>query len=159
MPKARIAHVGISTRDPQALAAFYQEMFGMQLVGGAKNGANTFVASHPEQENHDLAFFKDNPRAAHIALRVESPGDLLEFYQQAQAKEIPIHFIWNHGFALAVYVSDPDSNLLEVYWATGREDYQPPYVEQLTLDGQTEAGLRELVARMPKRTQQPEIAG
>jgi catechol-2,3-dioxygenase len=149
MPRARIAHVGLSTSDPQAQAAFYQGLFGMQLVGGAKNGANTFVASHPEQENHDLAFFKDNPRAAHIALRVESPEDLLEFYHEARDREVPILYTWNHGFALAVYISDSDGNIVEVYWATGREDYQPPYVEQLHLEGQTATGLRELAAQMP----------
>ena len=149
MPNARLAHVALSAKDPTALAQFYQEMFGMELVGGTKTGSNAFVASNPHEENHDLALFKDNPRAAHIGLRVDSPGELLEFYREAKARGLQILYTWNHGFALAIYFPDLEGNLIEVYWATGREDYQPPYVEQLELEGQTEESLRQLVASMP----------
>ncbi len=157
MPKARLAHVALSAKDPATLAQFYQEMFDMQLVGGTKTGSNTFVASHPHEENHDLAIFKDNPRAVHIGLRVDSPGELLAFYHEAKVRGLPILYTWNHGFALALYFPDPEGNLIEVYWATGREDYQPPYVEQLELEGQTEESLRQLVASMPGLNQKKGI--
>jgi catechol-2,3-dioxygenase len=153
MPKARLAHVALNAKNPIALAQFYHEMFGMQIVGGAKVGSNAFVASNPHQENHDIAFFKDNPNAAHVGLRVESPAELLAFYQEIKARGLKIFFTWNHGFALAIYFADPEGNVIEVYWPTGREDYQPPYVEQLNLEGQTEESLRQLVATMPGQNQ------
>lgn len=149
MPKARLTHVALSAKDPVALAQFYQEMFAMEMVGGTKTGSNAFLASNPREENHDLALFKKNPRAAHLGLRVESPQDLLEFYHEAKAHRLQILYTWNHGFALAIYFHDPEGNLVEVYWPTGRQDYQPPYVEPLELEGQTEAGLRQLVTSLP----------
>ena len=149
MPKARLAHVALNARDPLALANFYSDLFGMQVVGGARVGSNSFVASDPHTENHDIAFFRDNPNAAHLGLRVDSPADLLAFYEEVKARGLKILFTWNHGFALAIYFADPEGNVVEVYWPTGREDYQPPYVEQLQLEGQTEESLRALVAAMP----------
>jgi len=149
MPKARLAHVALNAKDPTALANFYRDLFGMHIVGGAKVGSNAFVASNPREENHDIAFFKDNPNAAHLGLRVDSPSELLACYEEVKARGLHIFFTWNHGFALAIYFADPEGNVVEVYWPTGREDYQPPYVEQLHLEGQTEESLRALVAAMP----------
>src|SRR5581483_2334786 len=153
MLKARLAHVALNAKDPAALARFYHDMFGMQMVGGAKSGSNAFVASNPHEENHDIAFFKDNPNAAHLGLRVDSPSALLAAYEEVKARGLKIFFTWNHGFALAMYFADPEDNIVEVYWPTGREDYQPPYVEQLELEGQTEGSLRQLVASMPGQNQ------
>ncbi len=149
MAEVRLAHVALSAKDPVAQARFYQEMFGMELVGGTKTGSNAFVASNPEEENHDLAFFRDNPHAAHIGLRVETPQELLAMYARVKERGLTIQYTWNHGFALAMYFSDPEGNTIEVYWPTGRQDYQPPYVENLVLEGQTAEGLRQLVAAMP----------
>lgn len=153
MPKARLAHVALSAKDPVALADFYRQIFGMELVGGTKAGSNAFIAGRPQEENHDLAFFRDNPNAAHLGFRVESPGELLDFYNEIKARGQKISFTWNHGFALAIYFPDPEGNIVEVYWPTGRQDYQPPYVEQLDLEGQTEESLRQIVANMPGQNQ------
>ncbi len=151
MPKARLAHAGLSCENPQAQACFYQEMFGMELIGGTRSGSNTFVCSHPDEENHDIAFFRRNPGLQHLALRVASPEDLLEVYHEVKARQIKIRFLFNHGFSLALYFPDPEGNLLEVYWATGRDDYSPPYVESLTLEGRAADDLRTLVREMPSQ--------
>src|SRR6516164_1480162 len=54
-----VHHVGLSARDPAALAAFYHDVLGLQVVGGSTAdasafGATAFLRSQPE-EHHDLA--------------------------------------------------------------------------------------------------------
>ncbi len=56
--------------------------------------------------------------------------------------------MYNHGFALALFVHDPEGNLIEIYRHTGREDFAPSYFGPLDLENQTEEGLRQLVAEM-----------
>jgi catechol 2,3-dioxygenase-like lactoylglutathione lyase family enzyme len=59
MPKARLGHVTLPSKDPEVLRDFYCEMFGMLAVGGSSNGATSFLASQPEEESHDLAWVRD----------------------------------------------------------------------------------------------------
>ena len=156
MPKARLSHAGLTCENPHLLARFYQELFAMEFVGGTKTGSNAFIGSHPDNENHDLAFFRHNPGLQHLALRVDSPEDLLEVYHEVQARNIQIRYLLNHGVSLALYFPDPEGNLLEVYWATGREDYMPPYAEPLVLEGKTADNPRQLVQNMPgQQTKRP----
>lgn len=148
MLRAHVGHVTLFAENPDLLADFYRDLFGMDLVGRAAGGSSVFIGGRPEEENHELAFIH-NRKAAHIGLKVNSPGELLAYYQEVKARGLNIVAIWNHGMALAFYVPDPEGNLVEIYWPTGREDYHPLHFGSLDLEGQTEEGLRKLVAEMP----------
>lgn len=101
-----------------------------------------------------MAFFH-NMTTIHIGLRVETPDALLALYHELKARGPKPSYVWNHRFALAIFVSYPKGTLIEVYWPTGREDYASPYVEPLDLEGQTDESLRQMVASMPGRKQSP----
>ncbi len=58
--------------------------------------------------------------------------NLLAYYQEVKARGLQIVAVWNHGMALALYVPDPEGNLIEIYWPTGREDYHPRISGRLT---------------------------
>jgi formate hydrogenlyase transcriptional activator len=77
-----VRHVGLSARDPPALAAFYRDVLGLQVVGGStaetsEFGATAFLSSRPAEESHDLAIFAD-PAFKHTAFKVASLADLRE---------------------------------------------------------------------------------
>jgi len=150
MLKARLGHTTLFAQDPALLAEFYGGLFGMEIVGRAPSNSSVFLGGHQEEENHELAFIR-NHKAAHLGLKVSSPGELLAYYQEIKARHLEILALYNHGMALAIYIHDPEGNLIEIYWPTGREDYHPPHFGSLDLEGQTEESLRELVAEMPRQ--------
>jgi Glyoxalase/Bleomycin resistance protein/Dioxygenase superfamily len=64
-------------------------------------------------------------RARHCALEVESLAELKHLRAHAQANGIRPSFALNHGCSLSLYFHDPEGNLLEVCWPTGRKTDEP----------------------------------
>jgi catechol-2,3-dioxygenase len=160
MPKnTGICHVGIQSNDPYALAAFYQEVLGMEIVGGNgpdnPSSASVFLSSRPGEENHEIAIFAD-PNYRHIAYRVESLTALRTFYQKIIERGLPIKVALNHGVSLAFYFDDPDGNTIEIYWATGVA-YPLSYSEPIDLV-RSEAELLHEVTVLVGRAGVPTLA-
>ena len=109
---AKLGHVALKAQDPLALSQFYREMFDMQLVGGTATNSNAFVGNRLQEENHDLAFFR-TALAAHIGFKVDSLRELLAYYHKVKASGRKIDYVFNQGFALAMYFSDPEGNGIE----------------------------------------------
>lgn len=118
-----IGHAGRYSPDPAALARFYQDVLGMQVVSrsapDAPGGSAVFLSTRPAEEHHELSLF-DRPEFQHIAFKVATLADLRAFYRRLQERGVPIRFCANHLASLACYFEDPDGNLVEVYWLTGR---------------------------------------
>ena len=147
-----IRHVGLHAANPVALAEFYRDVLGMQIVGGSAPdhplGASAFLSSRPDEEAHEIALFA-NPEFAHIAFKVSSFAEFRSFHARVVEKNIPIKFVFNHGVSFAFYFDDPDGHMIEVYWPTGVLDsYPQPYVEALDLTLSDEV-LLEHLARGP----------
>jgi len=141
-----LGHVGMYAKNPASLAEFYCDVIGMQVVGGSDTshpiGATAFLSSGPGKEHHEIAMFS-NAELAHRAFKVGSLAALKRFYQQIVGRGIPIKFQFNHGNAFAFYFSDPEGNLIEVYWRTGLE-YPQPFVQATDLTKTEEELLEEL---------------
>ena len=148
MPKARLGHVTLPAKAPEALATFYCEMFGMSPVGGSINGSTTFLASYPKEESHDLAWVRD-PTIAHIGLKVGSLRELCEAYRELKDRDVAIRATLNHGVAFAIYFTDPEGNLIELYWPTGREGFWLPFIRPLDLNQSEETLMQVLAATEP----------
>jgi catechol-2,3-dioxygenase len=156
-----VRHVGLGARDPAALAEFYRDVLGLQVVGGSMAdtsafGATAFLSSHPAQESHDLALFA-NPAYRHTAFKVRSLADLRAFYRRALGRGMPVKMALNHGVSLAFYFDDPEGHLLEVYWPTGVATRQP-HGDPIDLTLSEEA-LRRDVAELAARVGAPSAAG
>jgi len=141
-----LCHVGMHAKNPAALAEFYRDVMGMQVVGGSDAshplGASAFVSSRPSEEAHEIAMFA-NPQFAHYAFRVASLGALRRFYQKIVQRSIPIQQQFFHGVSFAFYFQDPEGNMIEVYWPTGLQRPQP-HAEPIDLSRPEE----ELQARL-----------
>ena len=156
-----VRHVGLSARDPAALAEFYHDVLGLQVVGGSAAdtsvfGATAFLSSHPARESHDLALFAD-PTFRHTAFKVRSLADLRAFHQRVLGRGVPVKMALNHGASLAFYFDDPEGHLVEVYWPTGVA-CRPPYGDPIDLTRSEEA-LRRDVAELAARAGAPSAAG
>ena len=58
-----VGHVALNARDPAALAEFYREVLGFQVVPTETSdlGENVFLSSHPAEVSVDLALFVTPP--------------------------------------------------------------------------------------------------
>jgi catechol-2,3-dioxygenase len=141
-----LGHVGMYARNPVLLAEFYRDVMGMKVVGGSDRthplGPTAFLTNRPGEEAHEIAIFS-NPELAHRAFKVGSLAALKRFYEKIVKLGIPIKFQFNHGISLAFYFSDPEGNLIEVYWRTGLEHPQPS-AQPLDLSKTEEELLAEL---------------
>jgi catechol 2,3-dioxygenase-like lactoylglutathione lyase family enzyme len=154
-----ICHVGIYSPDPHALAAFYHDVLGMEIVGGSGPdhpvGATAFLSSRPGEEDHEIAIFA-NASHRHLAFRVESLTALRASYRTIRERGLPIKLSFNHGASLAFYFDDPAGNMIEVYWATGVA-YPQPYASPIDL-GRSEVELLGEVALLADKTVAPPLA-
>jgi catechol-2,3-dioxygenase len=115
-----VGHVALSARDPAALAEFYQDVLGLQVVPTETSalGENVFLSSRPAEVSVDLALFA-NPAFQHTAYEVRSLADLRTFHQRILNRGVQVKMALNHGVSLSFYFDDPEGHLVEVYWATG----------------------------------------
>ena len=145
-----VRHVGLSARDPAALAEFYRDVLGLQVVptDTAALGATAFLSSHPAEGSLDLAFFA-NPVYQHTAFEVRSLADLRAFHQRVLGRGVPIKMALNHGVSLSFYFEDPEGHLLEVYWPTAVA-CRPRHGEPIDLT-RSEGALRRDVAELAAR--------
>src|SRR5579864_4040559 len=143
-----LGHVGMYARNPAALAEFYRDVMGMQVIGGSDGnhplGPSAFLSSRPGEESHEIAIFS-NPQLAHRAFKVASLAALKRFYDKVVARCIPVKFQFNHGVSIAFYFQDPEGNLVEVYWRTGME-YPQPCAREIDLSRTEEEIRAELKA-------------
>jgi catechol-2,3-dioxygenase len=147
-----VHHVGLSARDPAALAAFYHDVLGLQVVGGSTAdasafGASAFLKSRSSEAHHDLAIIA-NPAFQHTAFKVRSLTHLRAVYQRVLGRGVPVKMAFNHGVSIAFYFEDPEGHLIEVYWPTGVA-WPQPYGDPIDLALSEEAiqrKVRELAA-------------
>ena len=146
-----VHHVGLSARDPAALAAFYHDVLGLQVVGGSADasafGATAFLSSRSSEEHHDLALVA-NRAFQHTAFKVRSLADLRAMYQRVLGQGVPVKMAFNHGVSIAFYFEDPEGHVIEVYWPTGVAWHQP-YGDPIDLtlsEEEIQRKVRELAA-------------
>jgi len=153
-----VRHVGLSARDPAALAEFYQDVLGLQVVptDTAALGAMAFLSSQPAEGSLDLALFA-NPALQHTAFEVRSLADLRAFHQRALDRGVPVKLALNHGVSLSFYFDDPEGHLIEVYWPTGAA-CRPLHGDAIDLTRSEEA-LRRDVAELAARAGAPSASG
>jgi catechol 2,3-dioxygenase len=131
-PLVRIGHVHLRTADIDRVRAFYVDVMGFDVVfeardvpGWGTTGDVLFVSAGGY--HHHLGFntwkSKDGPRQPdgvaglhHVALSFSSKAELATTVQRLLDAGVPLRQVTDHGTHLAVYLSDPDGNDLELAW-------------------------------------------
>jgi catechol 2,3-dioxygenase-like lactoylglutathione lyase family enzyme len=119
---AEFHHVGIKTRRPEEMIAFYQKLLGVEEVVSLPFAV--FLAYDEEMANHRLVLFtgdqfegESDPKRIglqHLAYQYAGIDELLEHYQALKASGIEPRWVTDHGPTMSFYYADPDGNIVEL---------------------------------------------
>jgi catechol 2,3-dioxygenase len=130
--QVRIGHVHLRTADIDRVRAFYVDILGFDVVfeardvpGWGTTGDILFVSAGGY--HHHLGFntwlsADGDPQQRgrtglhHVALNFSSKAKLAEVVQRLVDAGVQLRQLSDHGTHLAVYLSDPDGNDLELAW-------------------------------------------
>jgi len=125
VPKvSRLGHFGLRVKSLEKCIPFYRDVLGLQVTSESKEDKCFFLSARPAEEHHEI-LISERPNAtkiiSQISFHVESLEELREFYRYLVEKEIPIDRVRTHGHCISVYFYDPEENLVEIYWTTGKD--------------------------------------
>ncbi|MGB6454542.1 MAG: VOC family protein [Streptosporangiaceae bacterium] len=150
MPKVTgLGHVGIYVRDPQVMIEFYSGFLGMSVTDRGPDDRIVFLSANPTIEHHEFAMVRSDDQKSdpqQISFTVASLADLRSFYAEILDRGYRVDMVVNHGNAIGCYFRDPEENVVEVYWHTGK-DWPQPYGDPIDLS-KSEAELLDIVAAL-----------
>ena len=126
-----LGHVGIYVRDLERMVGFYRDVMGMQVTKQNWRLGIVFLSADPQAVDHEIALMRGRPSAddphpiQQISMRVETLDDLRDFHRRLRAEGYRIEHVVNHASAIGCYSLDPEGNLTEVFWLTGRPSWVP----------------------------------
>jgi len=125
-----LGHVNIYVRNAELSQKWYEDILGLHTYDFVP-GRAAFMAANRE-ESHEVALMQvgdDAPGVQpggvglnHMAWRVDSLGNLEEFYTHIKEKGVEFK-VADHGISLGIYFKDPDGNGIEVYYETPRSQW------------------------------------
>ncbi|MEJ2409628.1 MAG: VOC family protein [Novosphingobium sp.] len=121
---AKIAHIVLFVKDPEASAKWYEEVLNMKVVARAADGpykGGVFMSFGIS--DHDIALFPAAEGASkgkefeHVGLMMAgtSMDDLRRNYAYFRDRGVEIAEILDHGVSTGIYFFDPDGHMLEVF--------------------------------------------
>jgi catechol 2,3-dioxygenase len=158
-PQVRIGHVHLRTADIDRVREFYVGVLGFDVIFEARDvpgwgttgdilfvsaggyhhhlGFNTWKSAGGEPQPDGVAGLH------HVALLFSSKAELARVVQRVVDAGIPLRQLTDHGTHLAVYLSDPDGNDLELAWDRPAGEW-PRFDDAAAFDGPLD--LDELLA-------------
>ena len=138
-PGVRIGHVHLRTADIGRVKAFYVGVLGFDVVTEARDvpgwgttGDLLFVSAGGYHHHLGFNTWKSaggppQPDGVaglhHVALRYPTRGALADAVRRLRAVDWPVRQASDHGTHLAIYISDPDGNDLELAWDRPVEEW------------------------------------
>jgi 2-hydroxychromene-2-carboxylate isomerase len=102
-PPLRLAHVNLPARDPEALARWYAETFGLEQRGAFAVGPGTLLAFEPGEPPGTRG-------NTHVGFEVTSRADV-----EGWARRLGTPFETEPAYA-STRTRDPEGNGIEIYW-------------------------------------------
>jgi catechol 2,3-dioxygenase len=148
-PGTFIGHVHLRTADIDRVRDFYVGVLGFDVVAEARDvpgwgttGDILFVSAGGY--HHHLGFntwkSKDAPPQPdgvtglhHVAINYPTRAALADAVRRLRAADWPLRQTSDHGTHLAIYLSDPDGNDLELAWDRPRDEWPRDDQGRLTM--------------------------
>ncbi|MEZ2346092.1 VOC family protein [Terriglobus sp. RCC_193] len=130
-PGVRIGHVHLKVADLDRALWFYHEVLGFEIVQRFGSSA-AFVSAGGYHHHIGLNTWESQggqPPAAgttglyHLAILYPTRAELGKALQRLLNAGITIHGASDHGVSEAIYLADPDSNGVELYWDRPKEEW------------------------------------
>jgi catechol 2,3-dioxygenase-like lactoylglutathione lyase family enzyme len=110
----RLDHAAFETADPDAVAAFYERVFGARLIKEEGHPVMAYVG------NTGFAFHGPDGPGDHVAVRVTAE-ERKEIKRRLDEGGIDWHES-DHGMAKGLFFRDPDGRQLEAITYASRDD-------------------------------------
>jgi catechol 2,3-dioxygenase len=126
-----IGHVHLKVSDIDRALAFYCDVLGFEVTGRLGDQA-AFLSAGGYHHHIGLNTWESKgglpppPGATglyHVAIRYPSRATLADALRRLIAARISLEGASDHGVSEALYLRDPDSNGLELYWDRPREQW------------------------------------
>lgn len=130
-PGVRIGHVHLKVADLDRALWFYHEVLGFEIIQRFGNSA-AFISAGGYHHHIGLNTWESEggqPPAAgttglyHLAIVYPTRAELGKALQRLLNAGVPIHGASDHGVSEAIYLADPDSNGVELYWDRPKEEW------------------------------------
>jgi catechol 2,3-dioxygenase len=131
-PELRVGHVHLRTADIDRVRAFYVDIMGFDVIfeardvpGWGTTGDILFLSAGGYHHHLGFNTWKSaggppQPDGVtglhHVALNFSTRARLAQTVQRLVDAGVPLRQLTDHGTHLAVYLSDPDGNDLELAW-------------------------------------------
>jgi len=130
-PQVRIGHVHLKVADIERALKFYRDVLGFEIT--TRYGAQAVFLSAGGYHHHialntwDSAGGSPPPPNAtglyHLAILYPTRALLADALRRVFAAGIELDGAADHGVSEALYLRDPDSNGVELYWDRPREQW------------------------------------
>lgn len=130
-PGIDIGHVHLKVADIERALAFYQGVLGFQITQRMGQQA-AFLAAGSYHHHIGLNTWESQGGAAppagstglyHFAIRYPTLAALADAWRRLESAGWPLTGAADHGVSLALYLQDPDSNGVELYWDRPSADW------------------------------------
>src|SRR6476620_1510003 len=102
---ARLDHVAVESDDPDAIAAFYERLFGARVVKSEGHPVVAYLG------NTGLALHETGHATPHTGIRVSD--DERATIKERLDEEGIASWEHDHGLAIGLFFEDPDGRLVE----------------------------------------------
>jgi catechol 2,3-dioxygenase len=129
--QTRIGHVHLKVADLEKSLSFYRDLLGFTEMQRYGDGA-VFISAGGYHHHIGLnTWYSKNgppapPRAAglfHTAILYPTRKDLAHILKRLIEANYPLTGASDHGVSEALYLDDPDSNGVELYWDKPRDQW------------------------------------
>jgi catechol 2,3-dioxygenase len=163
----RIGHVHLRTADIDRVKAFYVGVLGFDVIAEARDvpgwgttGDILFVSAGGYHHHLGFNTWKSaggppQPDGVaglhHVALNYPSRGALADALRRLRDADWPLRQTTDHGTHLAVYISDPDGNDLELAWDRPVEEWPRDEAGHIAMAIDATLDIDALLADAPPR--------
>src|SRR3954453_8800643 len=133
-PGVDIGHVHLKVADLDRAIGFYRDVLGLELMQRIGDEA-AFLSAGGYHHHIGLNTWESKDGSPpppgstglfHVAIRYPSRATLADALKRLVENRVPLSGASDHGVSEALYLADPDSNGIELYWDRARPDWPQP---------------------------------